>query len=101
MTEAAGYMETGLSVVVPVYNSEQTLGPLIERLGPVLSGIGGPFEVILVNDGSRDGSWGVIERLAREHGYVHGIDMMRELRAAQRAVVRDSRCAVWADRDDG
>jgi glycosyltransferase involved in cell wall biosynthesis len=67
----------GVSVVVPVYNSEHTLERLVERLEPVLRGRGVPFEVILVNDGSRDGSWGVIERLAEDRPWVRGIDLMR------------------------
>ena len=67
----------GVSVVVPVYNSEQTLGPLAERLEPVLRGRGGAFELVLVNDGSRDGSWGVIDGLAAARPWVRGIDLMR------------------------
>jgi len=43
----------------------------------VLRDIGQPFELILVNDGSRDGSWGVVQQLAGEHDWIHGIDLMR------------------------
>lgn len=70
-------MTPGITVVVPVYNSEPTLPDLIARLGPVLRESAESFEVILVNDGSRDRSWDVIARLAAEHPWVHGLDMMR------------------------
>jgi glycosyltransferase involved in cell wall biosynthesis len=66
-----------LSVVVPVYNSERSLPRLVEKLGRTLSAIGGRFEVILVNDGSRDRSWRVIEQLAEAFSWVRGINLMR------------------------
>lgn len=68
---------TGVSVIVPVYNGEATLPLLVQRLKPVLQGLGRPYEVVLVNDGSRDGSWMVIERICAENQWVHGIDLMR------------------------
>ena len=66
-----------LSVIIPVYNSEAILPALIARLGPVLHALGRRFEVILVNDGSRDASWNVISRLEREHRWIRSIDLMR------------------------
>jgi undecaprenyl-phosphate 4-deoxy-4-formamido-L-arabinose transferase len=45
-----------ISVVIPVYNEEQVLPKLFERLYPVLDGLGEPYEVLFVNDGSRDHS---------------------------------------------
>ena len=53
-----------VSVVVPVYNSEPTLVELASRLVDVLTSLGGDFEIILVNDGSPDGSAAVCRRLA-------------------------------------
>jgi len=67
----------GLSVVVPVYNSSATLPDLVARLAPVLEHAAERFEVVLVNDGSRDGSWGVVCDLARRHPFVRGIDLSR------------------------
>ncbi len=56
-----------LSVVVPVYNSSATLQRLVSRLHMSLSDIcANAYEIILVNDGSRDGSWAEIEALARK-----------------------------------
>jgi len=66
-----------LSVVIPVYNSAGMLPTLISRLEPVLRDHSSAFELILVNDGSRDDSWAVIQRLCRAHGWVRGIDMLR------------------------
>jgi len=66
-----------LSIVIPVYNSEKTLTPLAERLADVLPGLAGRYEVLLINDGSRDGSWGVIEALSKRYAWVHGIDLAR------------------------
>lgn len=56
-----------VSVVIPVYNSESTLGPLCERVIEVLTRRLARFEIILVNDGSRDGSHVVALRLAEEY----------------------------------
>jgi glycosyltransferase involved in cell wall biosynthesis len=86
-----------LSVVVPVYNSEASLRALVARLSPVLAALAPEHELILVNDGSRDGSWNVVQELAREHDWIRGIDMLRNygqhnailcgIRAAQHAVI--------------
>jgi undecaprenyl-phosphate 4-deoxy-4-formamido-L-arabinose transferase len=66
-----------VSVVVPVYNGGAALPALVARLGPVLDGPAGGGEILLVNDGSRDDSWAVIERLAAADPRVRGIDLMR------------------------
>lgn len=68
---------TTLSIVVPVYNSEGTLTALAERLGDLLPTIAGAFEVILVNDGSRDRSWAVVQELVARYPWLVGIDLMR------------------------
>ncbi len=53
-----------ISVVIPVYNSELSLPQLVERLDAVLGARAAGFEIILVDDGSADGSWKVIKGLA-------------------------------------
>lgn len=65
------------SVVVPVYNSAETLPLLLERLAAALPAFCSAYEVILVNDASRDSSWAVIEALARQRPQVRGIHLMR------------------------
>jgi len=76
-TTAARAAAPAVSVVVPVYNAEQTLAELCERLVAVLERCAGDFEVILVNDGSRDASWGRIDEIARRSNRIRGIDLMR------------------------
>ena len=52
-----------LSVVVPVYNEEENLEPLIHEIRSVLDPLGKRYELILVDDGSTDGTYGVLSRL--------------------------------------
>ncbi len=71
------FLPAGISVVIPVYNSAGSLEPLLVRLADVLPGLAPCYEAILVNDGSRDASWAVIERLAAQHAWMRGVDLMR------------------------
>ncbi len=66
-----------LSVVIPVYNSAPILPELLRRLEPVLAAEAPAFEVILVDDASRDGSWEVIREHAAQRPWVHGISLKR------------------------
>jgi undecaprenyl-phosphate 4-deoxy-4-formamido-L-arabinose transferase len=70
-------LSPGCSVVIPVYNSEGSLPELCRRLAEVMAGIGKTYEVILVNDGSRDRSWQVICELAAQYPSVKGLNLMR------------------------
>jgi len=65
------------SVVIPVYNGADTLELLIQRLGKVLPNVAEAFEVIMVNDGSPDNSWEIIEQLAAKNPWVVGIRLIR------------------------
>ena len=67
----------GISIVVPVYNSEATLSELATRLDAVIRPLSAAYEIIFVNDGSRDGSWAAIEKLAAQRSEVRGINLMR------------------------
>lgn len=66
-----------ISVVIPVYNGAPTLEELVARLVVVLRALGGPFEIVLVNDGSRDASWATITRLSAGVPEIVGIDLLR------------------------
>lgn len=66
-----------LSVVIPVYNSAATLDTLMRRLTDVLEQIGLPYEIILVNDGSRDASWERIAALGSAYERLRGIYLSR------------------------
>lgn len=65
------------SVVVPVYNSQETLPELVSRLEHSLHDVTQAFEIIMVNDGSLDTSWEVIRQLAYKNKRVRGINLMR------------------------
>lgn len=84
-----------ISVVVPVYNSSESLPRLVERLQPVLAGLGVPYELVLVNDGSCDNSWAVIQDLVRKYPWIRGLNMMRNY-GQHNALV----CGVRAARHD-
>ncbi|MEO0191475.1 MAG: glycosyltransferase family 2 protein [candidate division WOR-3 bacterium] len=66
-----------LSVVVPVFNEEENLENLYTRLSAVLEGITHEHEIILVDDGSRDGSWAKIISLHERDKRVRGIRFSR------------------------
>ena len=68
-------LSKGLSVVVPVYRSEQTLRELVSRISSALQKY--DFEIILVDDASGDGSWKEISSLAKENLNVFGIRLGR------------------------
>ena len=70
-------MYTNISVIVPVYNSEFSLPELVLRLHQVLESLAADYELILVDDGSRDRSWEVIFQLAQEYPWIRGINLMR------------------------
>jgi undecaprenyl-phosphate 4-deoxy-4-formamido-L-arabinose transferase len=55
-----------VSLVIPVFNEEHTLEEVVRRAVATLEELGQPFELIVVDDGSRDGTWAVVERLAAE-----------------------------------
>jgi undecaprenyl-phosphate 4-deoxy-4-formamido-L-arabinose transferase len=86
-----------VSVIIPVYNGSRTLGELLERLSQVLPQAAERFEVICVNDDSRDDSWQTITGLARRWPWLRGLDLMRNygqhnallagIRAAQGAIL--------------
>ena len=68
---------SAVSVVVPVHNSAESLPLLAAGVENVLNSVGCPFELILVDDGSRDESWRVIRELAAKFHAVRGIALMR------------------------
>jgi undecaprenyl-phosphate 4-deoxy-4-formamido-L-arabinose transferase len=70
-------MLDGLSIVVPVYNSQDSLPILLERLGALLPTLVPRFEVILVNDGSRDLSGAVIDRECATREWLVGVHLLR------------------------
>jgi glycosyltransferase involved in cell wall biosynthesis len=70
-------LPAGLSILIPVFNSAEVLPDLVERIRAIAKSLHVPFELILVNDGSRDRSWDVISALAASSPSVRGINLMR------------------------
>ncbi|MGI8485401.1 MAG: glycosyltransferase family 2 protein, partial [Thermomicrobiales bacterium] len=62
-----------LSLVLPAYNEEGNIEFVVRRAIDVLSGIVDSFEIIVVNDGSKDGTPLIIDRLAKEDPRVRPI----------------------------
>lgn len=95
-------MKPTLSIVIPVYNGEGTLVELVERLEQVLPELSSAYEILLINDGSRDRSWEVICQLAEGHPAVRGLNMMRNYgqHNALLCGVRSARHEVVVTMDD-
>lgn len=64
-----------LSVVVPVYNSAASLRQLIERLDLFFKSAACNCELVLVNDGSEDNSWSIIQEFAQRFQWILGVDL--------------------------
>jgi dolichol-phosphate mannosyltransferase len=65
-----------ISVVTPVYNSSTTINTLVRQIVETVAPLASPFEIIMVDDGSTDDSWDVIESLCI-HAPVRGIKLSR------------------------
>ena len=66
-----------ISLTVPVYNEQDALEPLFEKVHAVMQRHGLPWEIIFVNDGSQDGSAKILDRLAAEHPQVKVVHFRR------------------------
>ncbi len=66
-----------ISIVIPLYNEEESLPELIEWIKKIMEENGFLYEVILVDDGSNDGSWKVIEENSKKNKSVRGIKFRR------------------------
>lgn len=66
-----------LSVIIPVFNEEKNLEPLYEEISRVLDSLGQAFEIIFVDDGSRDGSFPVLKRIQEKDKAVKIIRLRR------------------------
>jgi glycosyltransferase involved in cell wall biosynthesis len=66
-----------ISLVIPVYNEEESLGPLHAEIADTARQANLDLEVLFVDDGSTDGTWATIAGLAGDHPSVHGIRFRR------------------------
>jgi len=61
---------TNISVIIPLYNEAGSIGPLYEKLLSTLDTLDGEYEILLVDDGSTDGTTEILHELARENQHV-------------------------------
>lgn len=73
-----------LSIVVPCHNEEENLPPLVEAIGQALAPLDLDYEVVVTDDRSSDGSWAVLNELARANPRVRG-QRLRENRGESAA----------------
>lgn len=66
-----------ISIVIPVYNEQESLAILLDEIQQSAQRSGFAFEVIFVDDGSSDASWSVISELAAQHANVRGVRFRR------------------------
>ena len=66
-----------ISVVVPLYNEEESLPELVAWIDRVAKANSLTYEVIMVDDGSTDGSWGVVKELKSKYPAIRGISFVR------------------------
>ncbi|MCQ2077121.1 MAG: glycosyltransferase family 2 protein [Bacteroidaceae bacterium] len=66
-----------ISVIVPLFNEEESLPELHSWIKRVMESNNYTYEIIFVNDGSTDNSWNVIEELSKVNEHVHGIKFRR------------------------
>jgi len=64
-----------VSVVIPVYNEAASLTVLIDELEPVLSGLGKPFEVVIVDDGSSDETREVLAAMEQDRTWLRPLSL--------------------------
>ena len=69
--------KTDISVVVPLFNEEESLGELCQWIDCVMEENGFTYEIILVDDGSTDSSWQVVEQIFGKNSHVRGIRFNR------------------------
>ena len=89
-------LQPDLSIVIPVYRSEDCLEALIDAVDEALTPINRDYEVVLVNDCSPDGSWAVIEAICQANPRVVGVDLRRNF-GQDNAIITGLRLAPrWA-----
>lgn len=72
-----GGMKLKLSIIIPLFNERDNLEPLMAELHQVLSEVGLGYEVLLIDDGSNDGSFDIIEKLAQQYKHIKCIRFKR------------------------
>ena len=66
-----------LSIVISLYNEEESLSELVNWIETVMDKDGYNYEIIMIDDGSTDGSWGLIKKLSEKNHNIRGISFRR------------------------
>ncbi len=66
-----------LSVVIPVYNEEENIEPLIREINGALKPLGRGYEIVVVDDGSSDGTFAALARLHAQQGFLKVVRLKR------------------------
>jgi len=82
-----------ISILVPVFNEENTLGELAEGIQKVLDGLGKSFELLFVDDGSTDRSWSIIRELSAGDARIRGLRLRRNFGKAAALALASARAA--------
>jgi undecaprenyl-phosphate 4-deoxy-4-formamido-L-arabinose transferase len=77
LTALASEPRPEISLIVPVYNEDSTLEDVYRQAVAALESLGRPYEVILIDDGSADGTWAIVERLNDADPHVRGVRFKR------------------------
>ena len=67
------------SIISPVYEAENIINELVIRIEYEIQKITNDYEIILVDDGSNDNSWQVIELLCKKNSKIKGVKLSRNL----------------------
>ena len=90
-----------ISVVIPVYNEAATIEEVLRRTVEVLESLARPYEVIVVDDGSSDGTWSIVERAHAREPRLRARSLQAQLRAASGDARRPRPLARRHRRDHG
>lgn len=87
---------SSLSIVIPLFNEEESIAPLIKRIKSVSSELSFPYEIILVDDGSTDETWSLIEQHQGDCPHLRAIKLRRNCgqTGAMVAGFDHSRCEI-------
>ena len=82
-----------LSVIIPAYNEEKMIQTTADTVDRILSEASVPYEIVFVNDGSKDGTWQQIETAAEKNPHVNGLHFSRNFgkEAALTAGIKNAR----------
>lgn len=90
------------SVIIPVYNGAETIRQLSDRLEKTLHEVFSDYEILLIDDGSPDNSWTVIQEICQKFGKFRGIHLMRNFGQHNAVLcgIREARFEITITMDD-